>query len=136
VSDVPALQRDQVFHRQARATGVIGEDGQVRRVGRLAVDVDHRDRDLAGERRADVVAVAEHDEPVDLAGEQRANVVLLPDGIAARVAEQHGHLLGAEGVLHAEQDRDGEAAGQLVGEQSDGPGAARDQAPGKHVRLE
>jgi hypothetical protein len=136
VGDPAAAERHQVLGGEAGAVLVVGEDGEVAGVVGLAVHVHDRDRDLAGERGAQVVGVAEEHEAVDLAGEQRADVVLPADRVAARVAEQHGHLAVGERVLDAEQDRDGEAAGELVGQQADGAGAAGQEAAGQRVGLE
>jgi hypothetical protein len=62
--------------------------------------------------------------------------VLLAQRVVAAVAQQRGDLAGAQRVLHAEHDRDGEAPEALRREDADGVGAALEQPARKRVRLE
>ena len=136
VRDPGVPEGDQVLGRQPGPAAVVGQQRQVVRVVGLAVDVDHRHPDLAGQRGPGVVGVAQHDEAVHPAGQQRADVVPATDRVAPGVTEQDRHLLAAEGVLDREQDRDREPVGQFVGDQTDRLGPAGAQAAGELVGLE
>jgi hypothetical protein len=118
----------------AAGADVVDHDGQVVGVLGRRVRVDDRDGQLAAQGRPRVGAAAHDDQAVDAAAEQRLDVVLLADGVAAGVAEEHGHTVGAERVLGAHEDRDREPALEVVREQPDRAGAVGQQAAGQLVR--
>ena len=136
VGDAGAAGRDQVLDREPSAGVVVGRQRDVGRVVGGRVRVDDRNRDVLAERRPRVGLPAHDDDAVDPPAEQRLEVVLLPDVVAARVAEEDVDLARAESVFGAHQDRDDEAAFEVAGEQADGAGTAGHQALRLLVRRE
>src|SRR5262249_25597538 len=108
VRDVPAAGGEEVPDGEVSRLLVVVPQGQVIGVVGPGSRVHDRHRKVTAERPARIAGPAGDDDPVDPAAEQRAHVVLLADAVAAAVAEQYRYLAGAEGVLGAEHDRDGE----------------------------
>ena len=123
----------QMVDGQLAAAVVVGDQRQVVRIVGRGVRVYHRDAEIMAQRGADVGPGADHDEAVDPAGEQGPQMVLFADRVAAGVAQEHRGHVGPERVLGPHQDRDGEPALKVGGEQPDRAAALGDEAFGQRV---
>jgi hypothetical protein len=136
VRDAAPAGLQQVLDGGPRARGLVADHRAVRRIRRRSEGVDHRDRQVVGQRRASVGAPPGHYQTVDATAEEGAHVVLLADRVLATLAHERGHLARPERVLGAAHQRDAEAAVVVGGDQPDGVRPSRQQAARDGVGLE
>ena len=115
---------------------VVGEEAERVGVVGLAEDVD--DGEAVGEGAdggALVGAAGGDDEAVDALAEELVEVLALARGVVGGVAHEDGDAGVGEALLQRLDDRDGEAAEAVVGDDADGARARAAQAVGEVVRA-
>ncbi len=135
MSNPLAAERGEMADRKRRAPLVVRQEAQCVRILDPRKDVDHRQPASRGlDRLALVGAARGDDEAIDALAKQLIDVPALPHRVVGRIAHEDRDAVVGESPLQSRDDRKGEAAEAVVGENADRHRARAVQALREAVR--